>query len=268
MPFTPSHAIVALPFARRARVAAPLAVGAMAPDLPLFLRGIVPNAYPLTHDPRWIPVTALLALGLLLIWRGLLRPAARALAPRRVGERLPSCWDGSGDRAIRETFPSVSATALLLLLLAAGVGSHLLWDAFSHGHRAGTQWVPALAAMWGPLPGYKVVQYTSGIGGLVVLAVWGALRLSRQPVAPVRPAPGVVRWGCWLSLPLLMAGALVLGAAHSGVPGTGGEAYRLMGVLPTACGLWGLLVLVPAIALRGRSKRFPQQVSEGSLKRG
>ncbi|UVY85368.1 DUF4184 family protein [Brachybacterium sp. NBEC-018] len=268
MPFTPSHAIVALPFARRARVAAPLAVGAMAPDLPLFLRGIVPNAYPLTHDPRWIPATTLLALGLLLIWRGLLRPAARALAPPRVGERLPSSWDGSGDGAIRETFPSVRDGVLLLLLLAAGVGSHLLWDAFSHAHRAGTQWVPVLAAMWGPLPGYKIVQYASGVGGLVVLAVWGALRLSRQPVGPVRPAPGVIRWGCWLSLPLLMTGALVLGAAHSGVPGTGGEVYRLMGVLPTACGLWGLLVLALAIALRGRSKRFPQQVSDRSQKCG
>ena len=264
MPFTPSHAIVALPFARRARVAAPLAVGAMAPDLPLFLRGIVPNAYPLTHDPRWIPATALLALGLLLIWRGLLRPAARALAPRRIGERLPASWDRRGDSVIRETFPSARTTVLLLLLLAAGVGSHLLWDVFSHGHRAGTQWVPALAAMWGPLPGYKVVQYASGIGGLVVLAVWGALRLRRQPITQVHRTPGVIRWGCWLSLPLLMGSALVVGAARSGVPRSGGEVYHLMGVLPTACGLWGLLLLGLAVALRGRRRRVSDVVSGGS----
>lgn len=41
MPFTPSHAIVALPFVRSPLAPAAVAVGAMAPDLPLFTRGAV-----------------------------------------------------------------------------------------------------------------------------------------------------------------------------------------------------------------------------------
>ncbi|MGK3950645.1 DUF4184 family protein, partial [Microbacterium sp. K2] len=40
MPFTPSHALVALPFIRTPLVPAAIAIGAMTPDLPLFLRGI------------------------------------------------------------------------------------------------------------------------------------------------------------------------------------------------------------------------------------
>ena len=38
MPLTPSHAVVALPFVRTPLLPAAIAVGAMAPDLPLFLR--------------------------------------------------------------------------------------------------------------------------------------------------------------------------------------------------------------------------------------
>ncbi|WP_262927685.1 DUF4184 family protein [Microbacterium sp. NIBRBAC000506063] len=48
MPFTPSHAVVALPFVRTPLLPAAIAVGAMAPDLPLFLRG-TPLTYQVTH---------------------------------------------------------------------------------------------------------------------------------------------------------------------------------------------------------------------------
>ena len=75
MPFTPSHAVLALPFVRTPLAPAAVAVGAMTPDLPLFVRGL-PVTYGLTHDLRWLPVTAMLALALLLLWRALLRPAA------------------------------------------------------------------------------------------------------------------------------------------------------------------------------------------------
>ena len=56
MPFTPSHAVVALPFLRTPLVPAAIAVGAMAPDLPLFLRGM-PLHYGLTHSLAWLPLT-------------------------------------------------------------------------------------------------------------------------------------------------------------------------------------------------------------------
>lgn len=93
MPFTPSHAIVALPFVRMPLVPAAIAIGAMAPDLPLFTRGLIVD-YSVTHDLRWLPVTVLLSHALLLVWRLVLRPACRMLAPRFLGARLPREWDG------------------------------------------------------------------------------------------------------------------------------------------------------------------------------
>ncbi len=48
MPFTPSHAVVALPFVRTPLLPAAIAIGAMTPDLPLFLRG-TPLSYQATH---------------------------------------------------------------------------------------------------------------------------------------------------------------------------------------------------------------------------
>ena len=81
MPFTPSHAVVALPFLRTPLVPAAIAVGAMSPDLPLFLRGM-PLHYGMTHSLVWLPLTIADALVLLLVWRCLLRPATlKAVVP-------------------------------------------------------------------------------------------------------------------------------------------------------------------------------------------
>ncbi|RZI93616.1 MAG: DUF4184 family protein, partial [Microbacterium sp.] len=70
MPFTPSHAVVALPFVRTPLLPAAVAVGAMAPDLPLFLRG-TPLSYQLLHTD--VVASAGVALVLLAIWYLVLR---------------------------------------------------------------------------------------------------------------------------------------------------------------------------------------------------
>jgi len=249
MPFTPSHAVLALPFARRPGLAAAIAVGAMAPDLPMFLRGTGVD-YALTHDPRGIPVTVLIALALLLIWRVLLRPAARALAPRALGSRLPGTWDRGPASALRETFPSAGGAALVLVGIAAGIASHILWDGFTHEGRFGTVLLPALARPWGPLPGYKMLQYGSGLGGLIILGAAGALWLRGREPRPTAPAPRVLRLGWWLSLPMLLLGAVAVSAVLEGPPASLGAAYRLAGTLPPVVGLWGILTVGLALVLR------------------
>ena len=92
MPFTPSHAVVALPFVRTPLIPAAIAVGSMAPDLPLFVRGL-PLGYGQTHDLAWIPATLVLALALLLVWRCILRPASRELAD--MAGQAPAAGVGS-----------------------------------------------------------------------------------------------------------------------------------------------------------------------------
>ena len=149
MPFTPSHAVVALPFVRTPLVPAAIAIGAMAPDLPLFVRGL-PLHYGLTHDFAWLPVTVVLALVLLLVWRCVLRPAARELSPRMAG-RAAAAGVGCGrrrraardvrDRAVRE--PAARGAwrgrgmLLLVVSLAIGIVSHIVWDLFTHEGRWG-----------------------------------------------------------------------------------------------------------------------------------
>lgn len=209
MPFTPSHAVVALPFVRTPLVPAAIAVGAMTPDLPLFVR-FLPLHYGRTHDVAWLGATIVLALLLLLVWRTLLRPATRELSPRVLAERLPAEWDAGAPAALRETFSVLPASnpagspwrvawrglALLVLSLAIGVSSHIVWDLFTHEGRWGVVVIPALAQEWGPLPGFRWLQHGSTVIGLAIIGVWAVVWLSkRAPSGPVRRAlPESVRW--------------------------------------------------------------------------
>ncbi|WP_243227261.1 DUF4184 family protein [Microbacterium sp. CIAB417] len=254
MPFTPSHAVVALPFVRTPLVPAAIAVGAMTPDLPLFVRGL-PVTYGLTHDLRWLPVTLLVALALLLLWRALLRPAARELMPGPLAERLPGAWDAPVRAIWRETFgPSVGTVLLLVASLVIGVASHIAWDAFTHEGRLGSEIFPALEEPWGPLAGIKWLQHGSSAIGLAIIAVWAVLWLRRRPRVPhVSRTPrwvGVV----WIAaLPVFLITAWVIGLAVNGpLTAEFTIAHLAYRVLPPACAMWaaGTLVLCAVVVWR------------------
>jgi hypothetical protein len=257
MPFTPSHAVVALPFLRTPLVPAAIAIGAMAPDLPLFLRGM-PLHYGRTHSPAWLPITILVALLLLLVWRCVLRPAARELSPGWLAQRLPSAWDAAAPAALRETFavtgtpprPSGRGILLLVVSLALGVASHIVWDLFTHEGRWGVEAVPPLAASWGPFPGFRWLQHGSSVLGLAILAVWGVRWLRRRPRAnSPRLLPDAVRWAWWLSLPAILVAAWGIGVAtHGSFTSEWTIAHLAYRVLPPACAIWGLLTVVLALA--------------------
>ncbi len=259
MPFTPSHAVVALPFVRTPLVPAAIAIGAMTPDLPLFLRGpllpagIAPS-YGFTHAPGNIVATALVALALLLLWRVLLRPAAVELAPAWIANRLPGEWGRTGFPVVRETLlPGGRWTGALLLAvsLVLGVLSHILWDLFTHEGRAGTEILPVLARSWGPLPGYTWLQHGSSVIGLLVLGVYALLWWRRRPRAVrVRRTPPWVRRCWWLSLPLTLLGAWIIGFATWG-PFTDDFTIAHLGyrVLPGAVGLWGLATVLLCVVV-------------------
>lgn len=272
MPFTPSHAVVALPFVRTPLVPAAIAVGSMAPDLPLFVRAS-PLGYGRTHDLAWLPATIVLALILLLAWRCALRPAARELAPCWLAARLPQAWDRGFAGALRDTLGirslrvpgrpqrwSVSWPALTLLLasLAIGVVSHIAWDLFTHEDRWGVEALPVLDDEWGALPGFKWLQHGSSFVGLVILGVWALVWLRRRDAAASAPRllPSWVRWVWWGSLPVTLVVAWATGLAALGpfdaefTPAHLG--YR---VLPGACAVWAAATLVLAATvqvLRGR----------------
>lgn len=257
MPFTPSHAVVALPFVRTPLLPAAIAIGAMTPDLPLFLRG-TPITYQTTHTN--VVLSTAIALVLLAAWYLVLRPAVRELAPRTVAERLPVQWDRSAPIS-REWWPlrsTLVSVALLAVSLALGVLSHIAWDAFTHEGRWGVRLLPALAETWGPYPGYKWLQYASGVVGLGILVVFGVRwPIKRAPAAPVRRVlPAAVRVAWWLSLPIVLVAAWLLGLAAYGPLTASWTAQHLAyRVLPLACGLWGLATValcLVVVALRRR----------------
>lgn len=248
MPFTPSHAVVALPFLRTPLVPAAIAIGAMTPDLPLFVRGLGLN-YSFTHTPMNVVWTGLLALLLFLAWRGILRPAVTELTPGWLARRLPAEWSLDSGESVRRALGAGQRRGygvMLALSLLIGVLSHILWDQFTHEGRWGVQLLPVLDEQWGPLQGYKWLQHGSSLLGLLVLGVWVLLWLRRRPAAavPVRRLPGRVRIGWWISLPVILLVAWVAGFAALGpfTPDFTVQhlAYR---VLPPACAVWGVLTL-------------------------
>ncbi|MDN3495632.1 DUF4184 family protein [Planococcus sp. APC 4015] len=267
MPFTPSHAVVALPFVRTPLVPAAIAIGAMAPDLPLFVRGL-PLSYGRTHDLTWLPVTVLLALLLLLVWRCVLRPAVRELSPAWLARRLPEEWDGGAGVGFAETLGRgdrrLPTTLLVLASLTFGVITHIVWDLFTHEGRAGVELFPALYQQWGPFFGYKWLQYASSAAGLAIIAIWSLVWLSGRDAAPAvrRTLPRAARWGWWASLPVVLAVAAVVGYVVLG-PFTDEWnvqhlAYR---VLLPACALWGggsiLLALVVQVRRTAPAGKAP-----------
>ncbi|GAA5101249.1 DUF4184 family protein [Microbacterium yannicii] len=261
MPFTPSHAVVALPFVRTPLVPAAIAIGAMTPDLPLFVRGL-PLHYGRTHAFGWLPATVLLALVLLLAWRCVLRPAARELSPRWLAVRLPGEWDAGAGAAWRETFSIPPAHArrapwtgmlLLVLSLLIGVVTHIVWDLFTHEGRWGSVVIPALGAEWGPLPGYKWLQHGSSAIGLAIIGVWMLVWLRRRQAAASVPRvlTDALRWVWWASLPVVLAVAWVWGlAVHGPLDAEFTSAHLAYRVLPPACAVWGAATVVVCIVIQ------------------
>lgn len=265
MPFTPSHALVALPFIRTPLMPGAIAIGAMTPDLPLFVRGVGLD-YSFTHGFGNVLWTALVALVLFLVWRAVLRPAVAELTPGGLARRVPAEWSESGPSAVASAVGGGSAhpvrsSVLLAVSLILGVLTHIVWDLFTHEGRWGVAALPALEEMWGPLLGYKWLQYGSSVLGLAGIGIWLLLRVRRAEVRRdlVQVVPAGVRIAWWASLPLLLVIASIFGFVAWGpfTPDFTVQhlAYR---VLPPACAIWGVLTLALCVCLplfRARHQR-------------
>jgi hypothetical protein len=248
VPFTPSHAIVALPFARTPLPAGAVAIGAMAPDLPLFFPWA--TSYALTHGfPSLLWVSLPLALVLYAVWRLAIRPAASGLLlPEALRARIPWAWD----RTPRPAHP-VRSSVLILIAALIGVASHVFWDLFTHPGRLGSEWIPALGEVRGPVDGTSWVQYASTVLGLAGLAVWAALAARRAGVVH-RSDPaalGVVRVAAWVAVGAVLAGSFAVRLGLDGIPTGHRELADTAGAAGTFAGAVILVVaLLAAVVVR------------------
>jgi len=215
VPFTVSHAVVALGARRLPVPVAAVAVGSMAPDAVLFAPFLPP--YDDAHS-WWGVVTIDLAVSLVVLatWWLLVRPAWAPVVPG-LRRRVPSDWGRRRALGVRDVLPVVVGCVL-------GSVTHVVWDGFTHEHGFVVEAWPALrdATVGGyPLP-FLLQDLSSGLGLLallVVAAVWWRRADARRvgPLHVVERVVPVAALGVVVALALAVAARALL--AGAGVPG-------------------------------------------------
>ncbi len=192
MPLSPGHPAVVLPLQRLGLPLSGLVVGAMAPDLPVFLP--VGVSYATTHSGAGLGADVVIGVALLWLWSALVRDAVVDLVPT-LRSRAPA-------------HVRLSAREWLLAPLAVAVGAatHVLWDSATHDWGFIVEEVALLRERVGPLPLYRWFQHVSTVVGSAVVAAYCLLRLRRQPV--VQRSSSVRRPGLWL-FPVPLGGLAV-----------------------------------------------------------
>ncbi|MHC2186884.1 hypothetical protein ACVLV4_002551 [Rathayibacter agropyri] len=210
VPFTPSHAVVALAFSNGRIPAAAVAIGAMVPDVGLYLPLGAANVS--THSLLDV-VTGDLLLGLLvlILWSSLVAPAWRDLAPARVRSRFrPRCPPPSGMRA-RMRLAVLAAVGIVI-----GAASHVLGDGFTRRGGLFVSAVPMLRQQLGPFVGYEWAECGGDMLGLLGLGIgataWYVGRRP-QPLEPDGRQPArVVAGAVVLAAAVVPAGIMLAGA--------------------------------------------------------
>ncbi|MDQ0796953.1 DUF4184 family protein [Streptomyces sp. B1I3] len=271
MPFTLSHAAAVLPGIRRSGtgrgplVASALVAGSFAPDATYYADTAVPGAMEfgtVTHSAWGVFTVDVLITGVLVALWLLLREPLVALLPAASRGRVYTFLRGRPRVPGR---PALPGTAWFVLSAVIGSGTHVVWDAFTHHDRWGTELIPVLGRSLGGHPVFQLVQYGSSAVALTVLA-WFTCTGLRQ--AGPGPAPRSVpvlgrverRFACALLVLCVLLGVLHRCArwyAHFGHIDT------LLDIIPTACfgagaGLAvGLLLYGVWMRLRGQPGALP-----------
>lgn len=208
VPFTPCHAAAVLPFVRTPLVPSALVVGSTAPDAFYYLLVRAPVE---THT-LWSALTVDVVIGavLLALWQAVLRRPVVAAAPAALRDRIPA------PHVDRTASGRARRAGLVLLSLAVGSLTHVVWDAFTHRGRWGVELVPWLGEVHGPLEGYRWAQYGSGVVGAAVLAWWVVRWYRRTPRRGERRGDEVPARAAALGWVAVLAAAVVVGVVAGG----------------------------------------------------
>ncbi len=173
MPFTLAHPIAAAPIwlCSKRRLDLPsLLVGSMIPDIEYFL-ALQPNRT-IGHTFLGVLIQGLpCSIVLLLITRYVLMRPFLALLPQQLAQRFPT---------IRSYFP-LKLLHLFNVVVSVVIGavSHIVWDAFTHEDGWFVAHSKLLQSQLGSLAIYKLLQYGSGVIGLVALFLWLSIWLNQ-----------------------------------------------------------------------------------------
>lgn len=196
MPFTLAHPAAALPLVGRLGrhgVPSALVIGAMAPDLRLFLP--LPFSFDFSHSILGMFVFCLpMTLAIYAIWHLVFKEPAIALLPDVVTRRIP--------RSARSGLPAAGLQAVVVSALV-GTMTHLFWDAFTHEDTLLVSLVGVLRMEILTIDSmhyqvYDALQVISSVVGMALIALW-TLRwyLRAKPVhPPLAGAPPEYLRGC------------------------------------------------------------------------
>ena len=105
----------------------------------------------------------------------------------------------------------------------------------------------------------REIMTEMGALGLLGLAIWGVLWLRRATPRRTTPRilPDAARFAWWISLPVILVAAWVLGLLAFGpLSAQFTVAHLAYRVLPPACAVWGVLTLVLCVVLAARRPRL------------
>ncbi len=239
MPLTISHPIAVIPLwylARRWLDLPALIVGAGIPDLTYFLH--LQPVGNIGHSAWGVLVEGVPAgLLLLAVYAWLMRPALCALAPGSLGRLMQRPYSMLG----------LGRLGGIIVSIAIGAGSHILWDSFTHQGAYFVELWPALQAEIAGAPVFKLLQYGSGVFGLlglVAIAAWAVRRARPYPGPRLGPVAAKLAWA------VIFATVLVTTlAAFAVVPELTPKGVLVQSVVGFIAGGW-LGTLVYALAFR------------------
>jgi Domain of unknown function (DUF4184) len=169
VPFTPAHAAAAIPFRRSRLVPSALVIGTFAPDFEYLLR-LAPRGR-FGHTPLGALVLTL-PVALLVLWtfHSLIKQPAALLLPEAVRRRLPDASD-------KFRFSGPARFLLIIASILVGIATHLFWDSFTHSNTwPYRHWTilrqPFTLPIIGEMPLYKILQHSSTVVGMAIVAAW------------------------------------------------------------------------------------------------
>ncbi len=189
MPFTPTHILAIVPIGHlwpRKLAFSALVIGSMVPDWPLFIP--IGPSYPVTHSFIGLVIACIpLGLAIYLFFQSVLKQPLFELLPQPLRQQT-----------IHLAAPCIPSRMQqwieVVIAIAIGALTHIVWDAFSHQGKWGTQLIPALnhtvlAIAGQPIPGYKLVQYGSTAIGLPLLLACLLVWFRTTPLRTTPPSP-------------------------------------------------------------------------------
>jgi hypothetical protein len=201
LPITPAHAAAAWPLSR-ALPALPLSaliIGAFSPDFEYLLRLSVHSR--IAHSMTGLVVFCVPVS--LIVWAAyerVVRPALTELLPPGLAASLR---------------PRHTPIGLVIVAVALGAATHLVWDGMTHRTGWLAEWFPSMLQEVSPgLRRYRLLQHVSSGAGALAIAIWIGGWLRRQPREARRFAPGQ-RARAWLVTVAVLSLAAIGGIANA-----------------------------------------------------